>query len=94
MELKDITKITGIITQGAKTLSSEMFVRIYTLEYSEDGKRWTKYTDDEDYEQKVSNLRFWDYICGKNNSVLCLQNDRVTSFISRHFKATQITMAK
>ncbi|KAG1970332.1 coagulation factor V preproprotein [Pimephales promelas] len=73
VELKDVTKITGIITQGAKTLRNEMFVTAYTLEYSEDGKRWTKYTDDEDYEQK---------------------NDRVTSFIFRHFKATQITMAK
>ncbi|XP_056088864.1 coagulation factor V [Rhinichthys klamathensis goyatoka] len=53
VELKDITKITGIITQGAKTLNNEMFVTAYTLEYSEDGKRWTKYTDDEDYEQKT-----------------------------------------
>ncbi|KAK9969463.1 hypothetical protein ABG768_027638 [Culter alburnus] len=52
VELKDIKKITGIITQGAKSLRKEMFVKAYTLEYSEDGKRWTKYTDDEDYEQK------------------------------------------
>ncbi|XP_067265312.1 coagulation factor V [Chanodichthys erythropterus] len=53
VELKDIKKITGIITQGAKSLRKEMFVKAYTLEYSEDGKRWTKYTDDEDYEQKT-----------------------------------------
>ncbi|XDV30260.1 hypothetical protein PO909_033215 [Leuciscus waleckii] len=53
VELKDITKITGIITQGAKMLRNEMFVTAYTLEYSEDGRRWTKYTDDEDYEQKT-----------------------------------------
>ncbi|XP_048049358.1 coagulation factor V [Megalobrama amblycephala] len=53
VELKDIKKITGIITQGAKSLGKEMFVKAYTLEYSEDGKRWTKYTDDEDYEQKT-----------------------------------------
>ncbi|XP_051762250.1 coagulation factor V isoform X1 [Ctenopharyngodon idella] len=53
VELKEIKKITGIITQGAKSLGSEMFVKAYTLEYSEDGKRWTKYTDDEDYEQKT-----------------------------------------
>lgn len=60
MELKNIKKITGIITQGAKSLGNEMFVTAYSLEYSEDGKRWTKYTDDEDYEQKVSGLTFWD----------------------------------
>uniref|UniRef100_A0A671T781 ferroxidase n=1 Tax=Sinocyclocheilus anshuiensis TaxID=1608454 RepID=A0A671T781_9TELE len=53
VELKDIKKITGIITQGAKSLGNEMFVTAYSLEYSEDGKRWTKYTDDEDYEQKT-----------------------------------------
>ncbi|ROL41994.1 Coagulation factor V [Anabarilius grahami] len=53
VELKDVKKITGIITQGAKSLGNEMFVKAYTLEYSEDGKRWTKYTDDEDYEQKT-----------------------------------------
>ncbi|XP_067300231.1 coagulation factor V [Pseudorasbora parva] len=53
VELKEIKKITGIITQGAKSLGNEMFVTAYTLEYSEDGKRWTKYTDDEDYEQKT-----------------------------------------
>ncbi|KAI2660750.1 Coagulation factor V [Labeo rohita] len=53
VELKDVKKITGIITQGAKALRNEMFVTAYCLEYSEDGKRWTKYTDDEDYEQKT-----------------------------------------
>uniref|UniRef100_A0A672TD46 ferroxidase n=1 Tax=Sinocyclocheilus grahami TaxID=75366 RepID=A0A672TD46_SINGR len=42
VELKDIKKITGIITQGAKSLGNEMFVTAYSLEYSEDGKRWTK----------------------------------------------------
>lgn len=34
-------------------MGNEMFVRSYILEYSEDGKRWMRYTDDEDYEQKV-----------------------------------------
>ncbi|KTF93689.1 hypothetical protein cypCar_00002725 [Cyprinus carpio] len=53
VELKDIKKITGIITQGAKSFGNEMFVTAYTLEYSEDSKRWTKYTEDEDYEQKT-----------------------------------------
>ncbi|TRY59321.1 hypothetical protein DNTS_033554 [Danionella cerebrum] len=53
VELKEIKKITGIVTQGAKALRNEMFVTEYILEYSNDGKRWTKYTDDDDYEQKM-----------------------------------------
>lgn len=60
MDLKDKMKITGIITQGGKSLGNEMFVSAYTLEYSEDGKRWTNYTNDEDYDQKVSSLTFCD----------------------------------
>uniref|UniRef100_A0A671P0L7 F5/8 type C domain-containing protein n=1 Tax=Sinocyclocheilus anshuiensis TaxID=1608454 RepID=A0A671P0L7_9TELE len=39
---------------GNEMLGNEMFVTAYTLEYSEDGKRWTKYTDDENCDQKVS----------------------------------------
>lgn len=47
INLNKIKKITGIVTQGAKTLGKEMFVRAYVLEYSDDGTQWTKYTDDE-----------------------------------------------
>lgn len=53
IELKDVKKVTGIVTQGAKSLKTEMFVTTYVLEYSDDGKKWTKYTDNEDYEIKV-----------------------------------------
>uniref|UniRef100_A0A8C1KC99 ferroxidase n=1 Tax=Cyprinus carpio TaxID=7962 RepID=A0A8C1KC99_CYPCA len=53
VDLKDKKKITGIITQGGKSLGNEMFVSAYTLEYSEDGKRWTNYTNDDDYDQKT-----------------------------------------
>ncbi|NP_001315460.1 coagulation factor V precursor [Danio rerio] len=53
VELKEVKKITGIVTQGAKSMGNEMFVRSYILEYSEDGRRWMKYTDDDDYEQKL-----------------------------------------
>ncbi|KAL7881544.1 hypothetical protein AOLI_G00083920 [Acnodon oligacanthus] len=53
IELKMVKKITGIVTQGAKSLGKEMFVTTYVLEYSDDGKKWTKYTDDQDYEQKT-----------------------------------------
>ncbi|XP_060784747.1 coagulation factor V [Neoarius graeffei] len=51
--LKDVKKITGIVTQGAKSLNTEMFVTTYVLEYSDDGKKWIKYSDNEDYEMKI-----------------------------------------
>ncbi|CAB1346519.1 unnamed protein product [Coregonus sp. 'balchen'] len=48
VELAQVKKITGIITQGAKSLSKEMYVISYTLEYSDDGLYWIKYTDFDD----------------------------------------------
>ncbi|XP_065107956.1 coagulation factor V [Paramisgurnus dabryanus] len=53
VELPIAKKITGIITQGAKSLGTEMFVTAFALEYSDDGKKWMKYTDDKDYEQRT-----------------------------------------
>ena len=54
IELTQVKKITGIITQGAKSLGTEMYVSSYSLQYSDDGTYWTQYTDDEDYMSKVS----------------------------------------
>ncbi|XP_062287799.1 coagulation factor V [Scomber scombrus] len=48
VELPQIKKITGIVTQGAKSLGREMYVTSYALMYSNDGVRWDHYTDDED----------------------------------------------
>ncbi|XP_071340273.1 coagulation factor V [Trachinotus anak] len=48
VELPQIKKITGIITQGAKSLGKEMYVMSYTLQYSNNGIHWSQYTDDED----------------------------------------------
>ncbi|KAJ8350373.1 hypothetical protein SKAU_G00255030 [Synaphobranchus kaupii] len=54
VELKEVKKITGIVTQGAKSLGTEMYVEEYTIEYSKDGKTWIKYKEDEDDDdQKV-----------------------------------------
>lgn len=53
VELPHIKKITGIITQGAKTMGTEMYVTSYTLQYSDNGTHWKDYTDDEDYPYKV-----------------------------------------
>lgn len=54
VELPQIKKITGIITQGAKSLGKEMYVISYTLQYSNDGAHWEDYTDDEALQTKVS----------------------------------------
>ncbi|XP_071395821.1 coagulation factor V [Centroberyx affinis] len=53
VELPQVTKITGIITQGAKSLGKEMYVISYALQYSDDGIRWNQYSDDEDYMSKT-----------------------------------------
>ncbi|XP_073329346.1 coagulation factor V [Pagrus major] len=47
VELPQIKKITGIITQGAKSLGTEMYVISYSLQYSDNGIHWKHYTDDE-----------------------------------------------
>ncbi|KAM9347623.1 coagulation factor V [Symphorus nematophorus] len=53
VELPQTKKITGIITQGAKSLGTEMYVISYTLQYSDNGIHWTQYTDDEDHPFKT-----------------------------------------
>ncbi|KAI4792102.1 hypothetical protein KUCAC02_033611 [Chaenocephalus aceratus] len=47
VELPQVKKITGIVTQGAKSLGTEMYVISYSLQYSDNGRHWTPYTDDE-----------------------------------------------
>lgn len=54
VELPQVKKITGIITQGAKSLGKEMYVMSYSLQYSDNGIHWTHYTDDESLTFKVS----------------------------------------
>lgn len=53
VELPQIKKITGIVTQGAKSLGTEMYVISYSLKYSNNGMHWQQYTDDESIECKV-----------------------------------------
>lgn len=54
VELLQITKITGIIMQGAKSLGKEKYVMSYALQYGNDGMHWSHYTDDESISSKVS----------------------------------------
>ncbi|CAJ1078923.1 coagulation factor V [Xyrichtys novacula] len=53
VELPQVKKITGIITQGAKSLGKEMYVISYSLEYSDNGIHWHQYTDDESISSKT-----------------------------------------
>ncbi|XP_057708547.1 coagulation factor V [Corythoichthys intestinalis] len=53
VELPHVMKITGIITQGAKSLGKEMYVSSYTLKYSDNGIHWHQYTEDEDVPAKI-----------------------------------------
>lgn len=61
IELRQVKKITGIVTQGAKSLGKEMFVTSFTLQYSDDGKRWNQYTDDEGVPAKVNHITAISY---------------------------------
>lgn len=56
IELRQVKKITGIVTQGAKSLGKEMFVTSFSLQYSDDGDSWNNYTDDEEIPAKVGNM--------------------------------------
>ncbi|XP_054642968.1 coagulation factor V isoform X2 [Dunckerocampus dactyliophorus] len=53
VELPEVKKITGIITQGAKSLGKEMYVTFYSLQHSEDGIYWNDYNEDEDRPPKI-----------------------------------------
>ncbi|XP_077584126.1 coagulation factor V [Stigmatopora nigra] len=53
VELPRVMKITGIITQGAKSLGKEMYVSSYTLKYSNNGIHWHPYAEDEDFPPKI-----------------------------------------
>ncbi|XP_008593125.1 PREDICTED: coagulation factor V-like, partial [Galeopterus variegatus] len=43
IDLLKIKKITAIITQGCKSLSSEMYVKSYAIHYSDKGVEWKPY---------------------------------------------------
>uniref|UniRef100_A0A3Q2DMZ9 Coagulation factor V n=1 Tax=Cyprinodon variegatus TaxID=28743 RepID=A0A3Q2DMZ9_CYPVA len=53
VELPNVKKITGIVTQGAKSIGKEMYVMKYALQYSDNGIHWTYYTDIRDLTVKV-----------------------------------------
>ncbi|OCT94736.1 coagulation factor V [Xenopus laevis] len=46
-------KITGIATQGAKAMTTDMYVKSYSIQYSDNGKDWKPYTDESAPLEKV-----------------------------------------
>ncbi|XP_078251700.1 EGF-like repeat and discoidin I-like domain-containing protein 3, partial [Rhinoraja longicauda] len=46
------TKVTGVITQGAKDFGHIQFVGSYKVAYSNDGKKWSIYKDDKQQKDK------------------------------------------
>lgn len=68
MDLLVPTKITGIITQGAKDFGHVQFVGSYKLAYSNDGEHWIVYQDEKQKKDKVKQIDILvafieDYIC-------------------------------
>lgn len=47
------TKVTGVITQGAKDFGHVQFVGSYKVAYSNDGERWKVYQDEKQGKDKV-----------------------------------------
>ncbi|CAI9179368.1 unnamed protein product [Rangifer tarandus platyrhynchus] len=45
IDLLKTKKITAIVTQGCKSLSSEMYVKSYTIHYSDQGTDWKPYRE-------------------------------------------------
>lgn len=43
VDLLKIKKVTAIVTQGCKSLSSEMYVKSYSIQYSDQGVSWKPY---------------------------------------------------
>ncbi|KAM5294791.1 coagulation factor V [Glossophaga mutica] len=43
IDLLHVKKITAIVTQGCKSFSSEMYVKSYTIHYSDHGEDWKPY---------------------------------------------------
>uniref|UniRef100_A0A8C3WXD6 Coagulation factor V n=1 Tax=Catagonus wagneri TaxID=51154 RepID=A0A8C3WXD6_9CETA len=53
IDLLKIKKITAITTQGCKSLSSEMFVKSYTIQYSDQGVEWKSYREKSSMVDKI-----------------------------------------
>ncbi|XP_064450421.1 coagulation factor V isoform X2 [Mirounga angustirostris] len=56
IDLLKIKKITAIVTQGCKSLSSEIYVKSYTIHYSDQGMEWKPYRQKSSMVDKLISL--------------------------------------
>ncbi|KAM4044098.1 coagulation factor V [Anomaloglossus baeobatrachus] len=71
-------KITGMMTQGAKFLLSEMYVKSYAVQYSDNGKDWKSYMDTSTSMDKIFN--------GNSNSQGYAKNEFNPPIFSRYLR--------
>lgn len=74
VDLLITTKITGIITQGAKDFGHVQFVGSFKLAFSNDGEKWLVYQDEKQQKDKVGHL-----LCSMEyvNEPVCFIFDRM-----------------
>ncbi|XP_053562480.1 coagulation factor V [Bombina bombina] len=53
IDLLRTKRISGIVTQGAKSFTTEMYVKTYSVQYSENGLQWKSYTSQPNSMEKV-----------------------------------------
>ncbi|XP_077198129.1 coagulation factor V [Paroedura picta] len=53
IDLLEPKKITAIITQGAKSLATEMYVKTFSIHYGDNGSTWKPYSDSSTSMEKV-----------------------------------------
>lgn len=56
IDLLKVKKVTAIVTQGCKSLSSEMYVKTYTVQYSDQGVQWKPYRQKSSIVDKVQGV--------------------------------------
>lgn len=71
-------KITGVMTQGARSLTSELYVNSYIVQYSDNGNQWKSYMDSSTSMEKIFK--------GNNNSFGYVKNEFNPPIYSRYLR--------
>ncbi|XP_053313463.1 coagulation factor V [Spea bombifrons] len=78
IDLLQTKRVTGIITQGAKSMTTEMYLKSYGVQYSENGRDWKPYIDQSNSMEKEFK--------GNINSSGHVKNEFQPPIISRFLK--------
>ncbi|XP_075710022.1 coagulation factor V [Rhinoderma darwinii] len=71
-------KITAIMTQGARSITSELYVNSYIVQYSDNGKNWKSYMDSSTSMEKI--------LKGNSNSFGYVKNEFNPPIFSRYLR--------